>query len=228
MSVVSTSGLTVYLTGAADDAASSTTTTILAVTKSTATTKTILNVSSVSGITEGDIMTVASSGFTELDGYGFIVGAVDGTAKTIEVVGANTTNSTNTLSTSVTYVPTLKVFKNSINTALSLATIQMTKDSAPSISIGTFDAPTATIAGTSTSAGTATLTGFVDVSSASYDAIYAAEADGLKRFLRIKLPKDGDVVVPLIISTVTWDLPLSGAMGFSAACTLSLKPLHCF
>lgn len=226
MSVVSTAGLTVFLTGPVDTAASYNDATITAVSLAN---PSVLTVNTMpTGLAVGDIVTVENSDFTELDGYGFIVKAFDSTAKTITLTGARTANSTNVLSTSTTHVPTVKAFKASVNTALSLATIAMTKDTAPSISIGTFDAPTATIAGTSTSAGTATLTGFVDVSSASYDALYDAESDGLKRFLRVKLPKDGDVVVPLIISTITWDLPLSGAMGFSAACTLSLKPLHLF
>ena len=230
MSIVSTAGLTVYLTGAVNDSANNqVSTTITAVTIQTSMqSNTKLTVSSTTGLVVGQAMYVQNTGFSELDGYGYIIGAVDATAKTVEILGATTFGSTNVLNSLAGFTPTLFAFKSNLMVPLSLSTIQMTKDATPSISVATFDSPTATIVGTNTSAGTGTLTGFVDVSSASYDAIYDAEADALKRFLVVKLPKDGWIVVPLVISTVTWELPLSGAMGFTATATLTLKPKHCF
>jgi hypothetical protein len=77
-------------------------------------------------------------------------------------------------------------------------------------------------------AGTLTFGGYVDVNSEDYPALLAAQDDGLTRLIRIELPANGYIVAPIIVSQITWELPLDGAISFTGTATLGSKPVHRF
>jgi hypothetical protein len=77
-------------------------------------------------------------------------------------------------------------------------------------------------------AGTLTIGGYVDISSEDYPALLTATEDGLSRLIRIELPNNGYIVAPIIVSQITWELPLDGAISFTGTATLGSKPAHRF
>ena len=70
--------------------------------------------------------------------------------------------------------------------------------------------------------------GYVDVAAVDYPALLAAAEDGKQRIIRINLPGNGFIVAPVTVSSITWDLPLDGAVSFSGSAVLGSKPVHRF
>ena len=94
------------------------------------------------------------------------------------------------------------------------------------VSVATFCDPTASIPASATAAGTISFAGYVDTVGKDYPALLDAVNDGLVRILRIQFPNNGYVVAPVTFSSITWDIPLDGAIGFSGSGALGSKPIH--
>jgi hypothetical protein len=122
--------------------------------------------------------------------------------------------------------PTVEHFDASDFTCLCLSSIGIQSETPATISVATFCDPTASIPGSSGAAGTLNFAGFVDVTAKDYPALVAAVEDGKERIIRISLPGNGYITAPLTISSLTWDLPLDGAIGFSGSATLAAKAKH--
>ena len=80
-----------------------------------------------------------------------------------------------------------------------------------------------------TGAGTATLGGWIDKDDPAYAELLLAQEDTLPRVFSIVLPQgQGEIIAPIIVSGVTWDIPLEGGMAFTASATLQSRPRHLF
>jgi hypothetical protein len=173
----------------------------------------------------GDVVKMGRVGYPEIDNKVYVIGTIDDTANTFEVLGSDTTGSTGALEPS----PTVSVVKVADFAKLCLSNIAPNAATPGTFSVGTFCDPTASLPNPVTEAGTITLDGYVDVQDPGYAELLKAEEDGGERYLEVVLPRDlGYIVVPITISSVTWTLPLEGAIGFSAAGAMGSKPRHLY
>lgn len=222
MSATSTKGLTVYLTKGEPTKIS------LVPTAVSAANPAVVTVADVTGVTKDDLVTFADTGFAALDGKTFVVGTVDDTANTFEVVGGDTSGSTETLGGS----PKAEVIQATDRIKLCLATVEPSTETPGTTPVGTFCDPSATLPSSATSAGTITMTGYVDTSALSgdgYKELLKATEDGKERILEVILPQGlGYIVAPVTLASISWALPLDGAIGFTAAGALGSKPRHLF
>lgn len=198
---------------------------ITAVTTGNPTVLTVTQTGTGSGIvTVGSVVQVIDSGYPELDGKYFPVSAVAGDQVTL--VGADSTGSTGT------YRPTamLKVWSGAAMTKLCLSSFAFNTETPAAVSVGTYCDPSASIPGSVSTAGTVTLGGFIDKDDPGYVEILEAVEDGLERVFSIILPQSqGEIIAPLTLSAVTWDIPLSdGGMAFTATGALGSSPVHRF
>jgi len=185
----------------------------------------VVTVASATGLTKGDVVKMESTGFKELDGKTFVIGTVDTTANTFELLGADTTASTATLGAT----PKAHVYKAADQIKLCLSSIDFSTEAGGSVSVGTFCDPSATISTPATTAGTVTLNGFIDKTDTGYAELLKAAEDGVARMIEIVLPQDqGYIVAPVTLSSIGWQTPLEGAIGFTASGSLGSKPVHLF
>lgn len=166
----------------------------------------------------GDIVKFNDVGFPSLNNKSFPITKVGTTTFEIGnvVLGAGT----------ISGAPTIEHYEAADMTCLCLSSIGLQSETPATISVATFCEPTATIAGTGGSAGTLSFAGYVDVTAKDYPALLAAVEDGKERTIRIELPGNGFIVAPVTIASLTWDIPLEGAIGFSGTATLSAKAKH--
>ena len=185
---------------------------------------TVVSLASTTTIVKGQAVKVSGTDFKALDGNTFVVGTVvDDTS--IELVGADTTGSTETLGAN----PKLTIYSADDVVKLCLASITINSETPATISTATFCDPSASIPSATTQAGTIALTGWIDPTCEDYQEILKAEEDGAKRVFYIVLPNDmGTIMCEGTMSTIAFDIPIDGALGFSTTLVLSSKPVHLF
>lgn len=215
MSIVSTKGLIVKMTAASHTNLSLTPTAI-----STADPP-VITVADTTGATDGDLVQFSNTGFPELDAKMAVVGSLTGT--TFTAVGIDTSSSTGSLGAS----PSAEVWKKSEMVSLCLSEIAIDAPEPATIDISTFCNPGASLPGNPTP-GSVTLNGFVDITETGYQELLAAETDSAARALSIAIPNNGELVGVIIIGSVSFDLPIEGASGFSAASSMSVALKHRF
>ena len=220
MSAKSSKGITICMTGDVSAAASFTELAVTAVSKAKKAALTVVG-NTAKG---GDVVTIAGTGFTELDGKTFIADSTS-TATSLVLVGADTTASTGTITTASAKA---KVFDKTNDTCLCLSSLAINADTPGTVSVGTYCDPTASIPASATQAGTISFGGYVDVTATDYPALLQAVEDGKQRIIRINLPDNGYIVAPVTISSITWDLPLDGAVAFTGSAVLGSKAVHRF
>jgi hypothetical protein len=219
MAAVSTKGLAIYLHKGGVAA------TELVPTAITKAKPAVVTVASVTGVTAGDVVTLDTTAFPELDGKTFVVGNVVTAGNTFELVGSDTTGSAATLGAN----PKAHVLKAADQIKLCLSSIDFSTDAGGSVSCGTFCDPTASIATPPQTAGTITMNGFIDKLDAGYGELLKAVEDGVQRMLQIVLPQSqGYIVAPVTLSSLGWGTPLEGAISFTASGSLGSKPVHRF
>jgi len=219
MPAVSTKGLSVYLHKGGVAA------TELIPTAITKAKPAVVTVAAATGLTKGDVVKLDTTGFKELDGKTFVIGTVDTTANTFELIGADTTASTGVLGAN----PKAHVYKAADQIKLCLSSIDFSTEQGGSVGVGTFCDPSASIATPPATAGSVTMAGYIDKADLGYGELLKAVEDGASRMLQIVLPQDqGYIVAPLALSSLGWTTPLEGAIGFTASGSLSSKPTHLF
>lgn len=216
MSAKSSKGVQISLTGPTDVADSYTKVVITEITDTKPTIITATNTAK-----PGDIIAIAGTTAKELDGKYFIAGP-NTTATEIELIGADTTGVT----PPSVFTGEAHVYAETTN--LCLNALAINADTPGTISVATYCDPTASLPATVVQAGTLTFGGFVDITAEDYPALLTASEDGLKRLIRIELPDNGYIVAPITVASLTWDLPLDGAIGFNGSATLASKPVHRF
>jgi hypothetical protein len=221
MAAKSSKGITIEMTkGGA-------TTTKLTATAATKAAPCVVSVADVTGLVEGQLVKLTSSatGLSEVDGKTFVIGSIDTTANTFTLVGSDTTASTGTFAAGT---DGFEVYGTAAVVGLCLSSIGFNPESPQTISVGTYCSPSASIPGAATGAGSVDMAGYVDVTSADYKELLAAEADGKQRIVKIKLPDNGYITFPVVFSAMNWDLPLEGAVSWSASGTLGARAIHLF
>ena len=215
MAVTNSKGVQVCIT---KDGASATTLTPTAISKAKPASVTVTNT-----LKQGDVVLMSGTGFPEIDGKTFIVTNPSGAA--FDLLGSDTTGSTGTLGAA----PKADAFDGTSDMiCLCLASISINSDQPGTIDVATFCDPTASIPSGVQAAGTFDFTGYVDTTSTDYPEILkAVEAQDLRQ-MRITIPGHGYVVAPVKFSSLTWDLPIDGAIGFSGSGVFSSKPAHLF
>ena len=216
MTAKSTKGLTVHMTKAA---ATPTTLTPTAITKAS---PAVVSVADTTGIISGNVVAMSGTDFPELDGKTFIVNIVDATD--FELLGADTTDSTAALGGT----PVADVYDEADMVLICLSALTQNATEPATVSTGTYCDPTTSIPSAVIEAGTLTLDGYVDVDSADYQELILAEEDGLSREIRVTLPDNGYLIAPMVVSLITWDLPIDGAIGYSGTGVLGSKLRHVF
>lgn len=77
-------------------------------------------------------------------------------------------------------------------------------------------------------AGTAAAVGYVDTSDSGYLAILNAIETGKEYILRVTLGENGYLVMPVVLSGMSYTLPLDGAQQYSFQFTFGASPRHVF
>jgi hypothetical protein len=216
MSAKSSKGVQISLTGPADNTDSYK---VAKITDISNTAPVILGATNTAK--PGDIVAVAGTTYKELDGKYFVAGP-NTTATEIELLGSDGTKAAD----QGTFTGEAWVYSETTN--LCLNALAINADTPGTISVATYCDPTASLPATVAQAGTLTFGGFVDVTAEDYPALLSASEDGLKRIIRIELPDNGFIVAPITVASLTWDLPLDGAIGFNGSATLASKPVHRF
>lgn len=176
---------------------------------------------SLSGGAGGDVVVIKDTNWNSLDTV-WVADNVGGSD--FDALGSDTTGET-------TAAVTGKVdhYTESDLTKLCLASLTINTSDPSTVSVATFCDPTASLASQIQEAGTISFTGYADVNSADYVALYAASKSQDQRYIRINLGDDqGYLVAPVTLSSFTWDLPLDGAVGYSGTMVLGSKVKHCF
>ena len=220
MSAKSSKGITICMTGDTSVAGSYTELAVTAVSKAKMAALTV----AANPAKGGDVVTIAGTGFPELDGKSFIADTTS-TATSLVLIGADTTSSSGAITVASAKA---KVFDKTNDTCLCLSALSINADTPGTVSVGTYCDPTASIPASATQAGTLSFAGYVDTTAVDYPALLAAAEDGKQRFIRINLPSNGYIVAPVTISSITWDIPLDGAVSFSGSAVLGTKPVHRF
>ena len=172
----------------------------------------------------GDMIHIEKTGNAKLDGKWWIVD-VGATATNIPLVGSDNTGGTTTVDPAAV-IKTRTGVGSMVCLCLSNFAIQ--RDAPGTISVATFCDPGASLPVPTTQAGTVTIGGYVDISADDFKAIVAAEEDAKSRTFRVTLPGNGYIVFEGVVSGFTYDIPLDGALGWSATVTLTATPRHLF
>ncbi len=183
-----------------------------------------ITVASTAGMKVGDLIKIPAggTGFSEIDGKVWTVAKVSTGSFTLAGTDLSATTSTLAATPSVTH------YLNSDMVCLCLSELKFNAEKGTTVSVGTFCDPSASIPSASTTAGTVDVGGYVDVKTPDYIEIVKAEADGLERIFRIMMPSNGEIVFPAIVSSLGWDIPLDGAMAWTAQLALGSRPRHLY
>ena len=185
----------------------------------------VVTTTSTETLENGSLIWLAddSTGLSELDGNWFIVsGLVADTS--FELLGSDASASTGTF---VAGTP-MHGYDESDMQCLCLSEITFNRDTPDTISIGTFCDPTASMAGSVVQAGTVDFGGYVDISENDYKELLKLEDTQEETVWRITLPNNGYIVFPAVISQITWDIPLEGAVAYSGTAVLKSEAEHLF
>jgi len=199
--------------------------TLTGATPATATANASIDIADTTGYATGDLITLAanSSGIASLDGKTWAVSVTSGTE--LQLLGSKGA-ATGTFTAGAP--ATGWTADNGDFECLCLSGISFSPETPETISTGTYCDPTAQVAGAATGAGTAELTGYANIADSDYQEILAAIADGKTREFRILLPSNGAIVFPGEFASINWDIPLSGAVGYTVNLTLDSAPKHVF
>lgn len=77
-------------------------------------------------------------------------------------------------------------------------------------------------------AGTAAAVGYVDTNDSGYLAILEAIESGKEYMLRVTLGDNGYLIMPVVLSGMSYTLPLDGAQQYSFQFTFGMAPRHVF
>lgn len=185
----------------------------------------VITVADTTGITTGDIVTGLDTGYPEIDGKSFVVGVVDGTADTFELLGSDTTGTTGALNGA----PKAQVMAMASDfTPLCLASIGVNTETPQTVSTATFCDPTSTVPGSAAGAGTIDVTAYHDTKDAGFRLMEEALAGGNPHTLVIQFPgTDGGYLIAqgTVSSWALSDVPLDGAVQWTGQITLSSRPV---
>lgn len=175
----------------------------------------VVSIPDVSGITEGDLVKVGSVGFEELNNQLFMVGTVDGTGNTFELMGSDTSATAGSLAAS----PSIDVYSASDAIIVCLSELTFGAASTNNIGVGTFCDPSATLPGLTT-LGDITCGGYVDKMDAGLAELIAADSDGENRIIFVEMAsQQGYLVGEVAFSGLSYTVPIEGGYAYSVTGT---------
>jgi hypothetical protein len=177
-----------------------------------------------STLVTGDLVFVDKTGIAALDGKWWVVGAAS-TATSVVLLGSDNTGGATAVAPGA--IVNTRSGTGSME-CLCLSNFAIQRDTPGTISVATFCDPSASVPSVVTQAGTVTIGGYVDTNAADFKAVVAADLDGKKHQFRVTLPGNGYIVFEGVISGFSYDIPLDGALAWSATITLSGVPRHLF
>lgn len=168
----------------------------------------VVTLADVTAYVPGDIIRITGSGFKSIDGLAFTVGTVTAGAKTVELLGSNTTAETGTwVATATASEP------NMVETCL--ANFTRTQPAPAVIDVTTLcDAARKRVGGLA-DPGTFTFDGFYDSKDAGYIALLQAAQDSKERLMAIIFPDKSAIYFPGQITGVGETVAVDQAVTFS-------------
>lgn len=217
MTARNTKGLTISVV---KSGATPTTETLTAVAAGADTT---LSVADTTGMKVGDLIhfPAGSTGWAELDGKWHTIKTVVDTTD-ITISADTTGNAAATTGTFSHYASATDL------QGVCWSELTLSVDEPETVEVGTYCDPTATISSAATAAGTINFAGFVDIKDADYAMLLDMIENQTATAIRINLPNNGYLVAPVTFNSITWDLPLDGAISYSGSATLASKMVHHF
>jgi len=162
---------------------------------------------------DGDLVTVAGTGLTAVDGKAFTVGDLDDVANTFALLGSDASGATAPANVGNVTNHTGDLIE------FCLSTIAYTQQPGQAISVGTTCDPAAQLAG-EPQAGSLAIEGFEDYASAGFVEFLQAATDGIPRMLYIQLPPSAYPGLYVIYPSVTTSgISETFAVGAAAAFT---------
>jgi hypothetical protein len=178
---------------------------------------------STTGIVDGDLVIPRATSMGSLDNLPYCADDPSGTD--LKLLGSDAS------ADPAGQQGTLDHYDATAVTKLCLASLSMSASEPSTVGVGTYCDPTASLPSAVVEAGTMSFTGYVDINSADYVALYEASLKQDQRYIRIDLVKYGEqgyLVAPVTVSAFTWDLPLEGAIGYNGTFVLGSKVRHLF
>lgn len=174
------------------------------------------------GGADGDVAVVSNTNLSRLDKPQIVS---DYTESGFDCLGCNTSKDSDTGKAG-----DVKLYLASDMTKLCPSSFTDNPGSPSTINVGDFCDPTATIASAVQDAGTMELTGYVDINSDSYTALYDAAEMYDQRYLRINLNGDeqGYLIAPVTALAMNWEIPLEGAVAYTVTFVKSSATRHLF
>lgn len=186
-----------------------------------------VSVADISKFKDGDLVSVAGTNMTSIDGKFFIVDDVDDLAHTFALNGSDASGEVASATTGTITNHMADMLE------ICLSSIEYTQEPAQAISVGTTCDPSAQIAG-EPQAGGLSLAGFVDYLSAGYKELLKAVEDNIPRTVMVKLPPtavasgvDGRIIYPnATASGYSETASVGAAVAYTAQMTLGTKPVR--
>ncbi len=177
----------------------------------------VVTVADASGVTAGDYVKLQNTGFSDLDGKAFAVGTVDGGANTFELVGSDTTGTSDTLAAS----PEALLSARDSMTQVCLESITLDAASVSQIDLSDF-CEDKTLPGSVTLGGVSFRCWVDDATNrkAQLAALEKAAADQIERPMLIVMPNNkGYVTGAVSIGAVSPGVERNGAYDFTVSGT---------
>jgi hypothetical protein len=186
----------------------------------------VITVADTTGMFDGQLIKLAadSTGLSTLDGKTFVVefatGDVPGTATTFKLIGSDSTGDTGTFTAGAAMTTWAKADMQ----CLCFSEFSFSPETPSQISTGTYCNPQDAIASAATAAGSVSFGGYIDIKDAGY--AFLLDNMGKDMDFIISFPNNGYITVPITLDTVSFDIPLDGALGFNGTGTLKASPRH--
>lgn len=167
----------------------------------------------------GEVIKFLSVGFANINNKAFIVTSVG----TGEFGVGNVALGTGTLATD----PIIERYLDEEMNCICLSEFTISTAAPAVIDTSTY-CGSGSIPSAKVEAGTAAAVGYVDVADPGYIAILDAVETGKEYILRVTLGENGYLVMPVVLSGLSWTLPLDGAQAYSFQFTFGAVPKHLF
>ena len=197
--------------------------TTLAATAATKAKPAVITVAATTGLADGDVITLAadSTGLESIDGKTWVV-KVDANGTDFELVGSDTTNDVGTFSAG----GSMTAYSKTDMECMCFSEFSFNREEPSVIATGTYCNPNDAIASAAVAAGSVSFAGYIDITDASYKLLL--ESEGKDMIFRITFPNNGYIIVPVTIDSITWEIPLDGALSYSGTGTMKTNPRHLF
>jgi hypothetical protein len=176
----------------------------------------------------GDIASLAadSTGLKSIDGKAWPVGGIAGTGTptSFTLLGSKAANDSGTFAAGTA----ITVYRPADFITLCLSQFSVNPGSTSTTSTATFCDPTSSVPSAVSEAGTVDIGGYIDITAADYQEMLAWDAASGSRLFDIVLPNNGDIIFHGTLASMNWDIPIDGALAWSATMTLDEKPRHLF